>query len=121
MIDIGQDMISSFDIIRRISGDKWKFLIITHLFNGKRRFGELLYEIDNISNKVLSENLRELEKLGIVYRISYDEAVPRVEYSLTKIGCSLLPVFKSLIVWSLNYSDAYKKQMEILNDTNNII
>ena len=84
MKNFGQDMISSFEIIRRISGDKWKFLIITYLFNGKRRFSELLYYIDSISKKVLAENLRELEHLGILYRITYDDPTPKVEYSLTK-------------------------------------
>lgn len=116
MKNIGQDMISSFEIIRRISGDKWKFLIITHLFNGKRRFSELLYYIDSISKKVLAENLRELEHLGILYRVTYDDAVPKVEYSLTSIGYSLQPVFQSLILWSLNYATAYKEQLRILQE-----
>ena len=116
MKNIGQDMISSFEIIRRISGDKWKFLIITHLFNGKRRFSELLYYIDSISKKVLAENLRELEHLGILYRVTYDDAIPKVEYSLTSIGYSLQPVFQSLILWSLNYATAYKEQLRILQE-----
>lgn len=116
MKNIGQDMISSFEIIRRISGDKWKFLIITHLFNGKRRFSELLYYIDSISKKVLAENLRELEHLGILYRVTYDDPIPRVEYSLTSIGYSLQPVFQSLILWSLNYATAYKEQLRILEE-----
>lgn len=114
--NFGQDMISSFEIIRRISGDKWKFLIITYLFNGKRRFSELLYYIDSISKKVLAENLRELEHLGILYRVTYDDPTPKVEYSLTSIGYSLQPVFQSLILWSLNYATAYKEQLRILQE-----
>ena len=89
MKNIGQDMISSFEIIRRISGDKWK---------------------------VLAENLRELEHLGILYRVTYDDPIPRVEYSLTSIGYSLQPVFQSLILWSLNYATAYKEQLRILEE-----
>lgn len=116
MKNFGQDMISSFEIIRRISGDKWKFLIITYLFNGKRRFSELLYYIDSISKKVLAENLRELEHLGILYRVTYDDPTPKVEYSLTSIGYSLQPVFQSLILWSLNYATAYKEQLRILQE-----
>lgn len=109
-----QDMISSFEIIRRLSGDKWKFLIITYLFNGKKRFGELLYHVDSITKKVLAENLRELENLGIVYRVSYSEAAPRVEYSLTEIGYSLQPIFQQLIMWSLKFSQEYKNRLDEL-------
>lgn len=109
-----QDMISSFEIIRRLSGDKWKFLIITYLFNGKKRFGELLYHVDSITKKVLAENLRELENLGIVYRVSYCEAAPRVEYSLTEIGYSLQPIFQQLIMWSLKFSQEYKNRLDEL-------
>lgn len=112
-----QDMISSFEIIRRLSGDKWKFLIITYLFNGKKRFGELLYHVDSITKKVLAENLRELENLGIVYRVSYSEAAPRVEYSLTEIGYSLQPIFQQLIMWSLKFSQEYKNRLDELKAT----
>ena len=52
-------MMSSFEIIRSICGDKWKFLIISYLFNGPRRFGELMYHLDSISPKVLSDQLPE--------------------------------------------------------------
>ena len=107
-----QDMISSFEVIRKIFGDKWKFLIITYLFNGITRFGELQYHIDSITKKVLTENLRELEKLGIVYRKTYHGVTLKTEYSLTEIGNSLQPVFESLIIWSLNYSTLYKEQLE---------
>ncbi|MGE4485988.1 MAG: winged helix-turn-helix transcriptional regulator [Oscillospiraceae bacterium] len=107
-----QDLISSFEIIRRITGDKWKFLIITHLFNGKKRFGELQYHIDSITKKVLTENLRELENYGIVFRKECPGVTPKTEYALTDIGSSLQPVFESLIIWSLGYSNLYKEQLE---------
>lgn len=110
-----QDMISSFEIIRRISGDKWKFLIITYLFNGSKRFGELLYHIDSITKKVLTENLRELENYGIIQRREYPGVTPRVEYSLTEIGNSLQPVFESLIIWSLSYSNLFKEKIDIIS------
>lgn len=95
---------TSFEIIRRICGDKWKFLTICHLFNGPRRFGELLYHLDAITQKVLSENLRELESLGLIERICYQEIPKHVEYRLTEAGKSLQPIFHDLIVWGLNYA-----------------
>lgn len=107
-----EDMISSFEIIRRISGDKWKFLIITYLFNGSKRYGELQYHIDSITKKVLTENLRELESYGIICRTEYPGITPKVEYSLTEIGSSLQPVFESLVIWSLSYSNLYKEKLE---------
>lgn len=112
MINNEQDMISSFEIIRRIAGDKWKFLIITYLFNGSKRFGELQYHIDSITKKVLTENLRELEDFEIIFRTEYPGIIPKVEYSLTDIGISLQPVFESLIIWSLSYSNIFKEKRE---------
>lgn len=101
-------MMSCFEVIRSICGDKWKFLMICYLFNGPRRFGELMYHLDTISQKVLSENLRELETLGIIERINYQEIPPHVEYSLTVTGQSLQPIFHDLIVWGLNYAQEQK-------------
>ena len=106
------DLTSSFEIIRRICGDKWKFLTICYLFNGPKRFGELQYHVDSITQKVLTENLRELEQLNIVRRTAYQESSPRVQYSLTQQGESLQPIFQSLISWGLNYSREYRQRME---------
>lgn len=103
---------TSFEIVRRVAGDKWKFLIICYLFNGPKRFGELQYHVDSITQKVLTENLRELEQMGIIERRTYQEAAPRVEYSLTHIGETLQPIFQSLIIWSLSYSREYRLRLE---------
>lgn len=105
------DFTSSFEIIRRLSGDKWKFLIICYLFNGQKRFSELKYQIDSITKKVLTENLRELEEIGIITREIFHGKVPHVEYSLTEIGHSLQPVFQSLIIWGLSYSRKYREEI----------
>ncbi len=118
MINDEQDMISSFEIIRRITGDKWKFLIITYLFNGSKRFGELQYHIDSITKKVLSENLRDLESLGIICRKVYPGIMSKVEYSLTDIGISLQPVFESLIIWSLSYSNLFQENLGEIKQSN---
>ena len=99
---------SSLDILRKICGDKWKFLIICNLFNGPKRFGELLYFVDSVTKKVLTENLRELERYGFVERTTYPGNVRKVEYRLTAIAQELKPIFQSLISWSLEYSRQQK-------------
>lgn len=106
------DSTSSFEIIRRITGDKWKFLIISYLFDKSYRFGELLYHIDSITKKVLTENLRELEDIGIISRNSENENVNRlkVTYSLTELGYSLHPILNSLILWSLHYASVHRER-----------
>lgn len=56
MTGIVNDLTSTFEIVRRLCGDKWKFLIICYLFNGAKRYGELQYHLDSIKPKVLTEN-----------------------------------------------------------------
>ena len=77
-------------------GDKWKVLILRDLMDGTRRFGELRRSVGGISQKVLTEKLRELEADGILTRTAYAEIPPRVEYALTELGSSLRPVLDSL-------------------------
>lgn len=105
------DSTSSLEVIRRICGDKWKFLTICYLFNGPRRFSELQYYLEPIAQKVLTENLRELENLGLLYHISYPKTPPHTEYALTALGKSLQPIFQDLIVWGINYSREQRRQM----------
>ena len=76
--------------------NKWKILIIRDLFDGTKRFSELKKSINNISQKVLTSNLREMEKNGLLTRKIYPEVPPRVEYTLTKIGKSLSPILEEM-------------------------
>lgn len=85
-------------------GGKWKPIIIYVLSPGKLRFGKITFLIPNISRKVLTQQLRELEKDGIVTRTVFQEIPPRVEYELTEKGKELLPVYEMLAEWSLKYS-----------------
>ena len=80
-------------------GGKWKTLILYSLLSGKRRFGEIAVRIPDISRKVLTEQLKELESDGLILREQYKEIPPRVEYSLTELGKSLSPVFRELEIW----------------------
>ena len=85
-------------------GDKWKVLILRDLLPGTKRFGQLKKSIGNVSQKVLTAQLRDMEENGLVSRKVYAEVPPRVEYSLTTLGQSLKPILDSM--W--NWGQAYK-------------
>ena len=80
-------------------GGKWKTIILYSLLSGTRRFGEIAVRIPDISRKVLTEQLKELESDGLIVREQYKEIPPRVEYSLTDLGKSLSSVFRELEIW----------------------
>jgi DNA-binding HxlR family transcriptional regulator len=80
-------------------GGKWKTIILYSLLSGTRRFGEIAVRIPDISRKVLTEQLKELESDGLIVREQYKEIPPRVEYSLTELGKSLSSVFRELEIW----------------------
>ena len=83
--------------------DKWKVLILRDLMPGTKRFGELKKSIGNVSQKVLTAQLRAMEENGLVHRQVYAEVPPRVEYTLTELGYSLKPVMDALWKWGENY------------------
>ncbi len=89
--------------------DRWKVLIIRDLMDGKKRFGELKKSIGNISQKVLTANLRSMEESGLVNRKVYPEVPPRVEYSLTETGYSLKPVLDAMVDWGTDYKKKVSK------------
>ncbi len=81
-------------------GHKWKVLILRNLFNqGTQRFSELSKGISGISQKMLTQQLRQLEHDGIIQRTVYPEVPPRVEYDLTELGHSLRPIMEAMNVW----------------------
>ena len=80
-------------------GDKWKVLILRDLLPGTKRFGELKKSIGNVSQKVLTAQLRDMESNGLVNRKVYPEVPPRVEYSLTELGRSLKPILDAMWDW----------------------
>ena len=83
---------------------KWSALILRDLMDGPRRFNELQRSIGHISQKVLTSNLRQMEKHGLLTRTVYAEVPPRVEYALTELGASLKPVLDTLRWWGEIYS-----------------
>ena len=84
-------------------GDKWKVLILRDLLPGTKRFGELKKSVGNVSQKVLTAQLRDMEESGLVHREVYAEVPPRVEYSLTELGRSLKPILDSMWAWGEEY------------------
>ena len=87
-------------------GDKWKVLILRDLLSGTKRFGELKKSIGNVSQKVLTAQLRTMEDSGLLTRTVYAEVPPRVEYTLTELGQSLRPILDAM--W--NWGEQYKSQ-----------
>ncbi len=82
-----------------VIGGKWTFLILRDIFHGPKRFGELQRSLDGISPRTLSMRLRELENEGILIRKIFSEIPPHVEYSLTKKGKTLKPIFDAMTEW----------------------
>jgi DNA-binding HxlR family transcriptional regulator len=89
--------------VQNLIAGKWKLPILWQLSRGTRRFNELQRLMPNISQAILSHQLRELERDGLVHREVYREIPPRVEYSLTKIGQSFMPVVTVICNWGKDY------------------
>ena len=89
----------------QLIGNRWKVLIIRDLVTGTKRFGELKKLVGSISQKVLTQNLREMEESGLVIRKIYAEVPPRVDYTLTETGYSLKPILDSMDKWGNSYKN----------------
>ena len=86
-----------------LNSDRWKVLIIRDLLDGTKRFGELKRSVGNVSQKVLTANLRSMEDSGLLTRKVYAEVPPRVEYTLTETGYSLKPILDAMVAWGTEY------------------
>lgn len=84
-------------------GGKYKALILWHLSEGKLRFSELRNVITNATPKMLTQQLRELEAQSLIHREVFPVVPPKVEYSLTELGRSLLPILVAMRDWGANY------------------
>ena len=89
-------------------GSKWKLLIMRNLLVRPWRFNELHRSLEGISQKVLTDSLRSMEKDGIITRTVFPEVPPRVEYALSELGESMRPIIKSMETWGIEY----KKEIE---------
>ncbi|MEB3282053.1 MAG: helix-turn-helix domain-containing protein [Lyngbya sp.] len=86
-----------------ISG-RWKLLIWRELFSGVKRFNELHRSLTGITQKMLTQHLREMEADGLVHRKVYAEIPPKVEYSLTEKGKSLHPLIEQMHAWGIEFT-----------------
>lgn len=91
--------------------DKWTVLVVGLLIGGRKRFGELRREIQGVSQKMLTQTLRSLERDGLVSRRVFASVPPRVEYSLTPLGESLAETLDGLRLWAeSNIEDVLRSQ-----------
>jgi DNA-binding HxlR family transcriptional regulator len=88
-----------------VIGGKWKPLILWNLRDSVVRFGELQKGLPGVNAKMLTKQLRELEEDGVIHRNIYAEVPPRVEYSITNFGMTLIPILEALCLWGANYLD----------------
>ena len=82
---------------------KWKVMILYHLLDGTKRFNELRRLMPNTTQRSMTNQLRELERDGLIERTVYAEVPPRVEYRLTELGRSLEPLLLYMLEWGNNY------------------
>jgi len=93
---------SSRDVLELI-GSKWSMLLLCALYDSKTRTGQLKRKVQGISQKMLTQTLREMQQNGIVKRISYPEVPPRVEYELTELGYSLAELVVKMEKWIVKH------------------
>jgi DNA-binding HxlR family transcriptional regulator len=98
--------------LKVISG-RWKAVILYHLFSGKKRLSELGRLVPNASQKVLIQQLREMEEHGLVHREIFLQVPPRVEYSATELGLSLEPVLVALCAWGQRHAKELNQLDEV--------
>lgn len=103
--------ICGLDAALAVIGGKWKPLILFHLAHETRRYGDLRRAIGNVSDKVLIQQLKELEEDGIVGRLDFKEIPPKVEYSLTAFGQTLAGALASLCAWGTEHMIEVEKLM----------
>lgn len=103
----------ALDITMDFIGGKWKSILLWYLRKDRKRFGELKKLIPEITEKMLSLQLRELEKDGIISRKVYAEVPPRVEYFLTDEGKTIIPAIEALAKWGLDRAKKYGERKEL--------
>lgn len=95
----------------QLIGSKWKLLILRNLLVRGWRFNELQKSLEGISQKILTDSLRSMEKDGIITRTVFPEVPPRVEYALSELGEAMRPILSSMEQWGLVYQDKVKNSL----------
>jgi DNA-binding HxlR family transcriptional regulator len=102
----------SIEMTLKVIGGKWKPVILCHLTEGVKRFGELKRDMPAITQKMLTQQLRELEQDGIIDRKVYTQVPPKVEYSLTDYGLTIKQVLNVMSLWGDKHQERYKVSNE---------
>ncbi|MFY0546089.1 winged helix-turn-helix transcriptional regulator [Brevibacillus sp. H7] len=106
-----QEFKRSVETTLKVIGGKWKPVILCHLTEGVKRFGELKRDMPEITQKMLTQQLRELEQDGIIDRKVYTQVPPKVEYSLTEYGQTIREVLDVMSEWGHRHQER-KRQNE---------
>lgn len=107
----GKQYCCTVELTLQVIGGKWKPVILYHLGRrGTLRFGEIKKSMPRITQKMLTQQLREMESDGLVHREVHAQVPPRVDYSLTELGQSVMPVLKELCRWGGRYEKMLKER-----------
>ncbi|MGG5179252.1 winged helix-turn-helix transcriptional regulator [Bacillus sp. MM09(2025)] len=108
----------SVEATLEVIGGKWKCVILCHLTHGKKRTSELKRLMPNITQKMLTQQLRELESDGVINRIVYEQVPPKVEYELSEYGQSLERILNALCDWGADHIErVYGEPLSVLEDS----
>jgi DNA-binding HxlR family transcriptional regulator len=108
----GQEFHCAMDVTMSYIGGKWKTVVLWYLRKDRKRFSELKRHIPNITEKMLSLQLKDLENDGIIGRKLYAEVPPKVEYFLTDFGKSLIPMLEEIAQWGRNLAETKGKVID---------
>lgn len=103
----------AMDVTMNFIGGKWKTVVLWYLRNKTLRFGELKKKIPDITEKMLSIQLKSLEEDGLIKREAFDEIPLRVEYSMTEFGKSLIPILEAISKWGRNLGETEGTLVEL--------
>ena len=109
----GKDYHCALDITMSFIGGKWKAVVLWYLRKEKKRFSELKERIPEITDKMLSTQLKSLEADGFISRTLYAEVPPRVEYEMTEAGRSLIPVLEAIANWGKEKARSEGKMVKL--------
>ncbi|MEA4825512.1 winged helix-turn-helix transcriptional regulator [Clostridium sp. JNZ J1-5] len=96
-----------------VIGGKWKTVILWHLRNRTLRFSQLKRRLHGITQKMLTQQLRELEEDGLIDRTVFPQVPPKVEYNLTDYGKKIIPVLYSIYCWGIHYAEDFDLDLDI--------
>ena len=116
-MDMAKKYNISVEATLEVIGGKWKTVILCHLTHGTKRTSELRRLMPNITQKMLTQQLRELEADGVINRIVYNQVPPKVEYELSEYGWSLKGILDSLCSWGeMHIEKVYGDKFEVLEE-----